>query len=1035
MMVLTLIVLGYSSFQQMNIDLFPKIDFPFVIVQTFYPGAGAEEIETEVSKRIEDAVNPIEGVKHIQTQSQEGYSLVMVEFVLEKDGKEAAQEVREKVAQIRGDLPDDIEEPIIARWDPESQPIISLTISADRPLRDITTFTKDNIKERLESIPGVGSVNLVGGHEREINVFLDIDKMESYQIPIDMVKSAIQLANMEIPGGRIDEANVEYTLRTMGKLTSVSQFDDIVIDNPEGHPVYLKDIATVVDGVEERRSLARVNGEESVTLEITRQSGANSVEVADMIKDAVNEIIDELPPGYEINIVRDDSVYIEESINEIIINIIYGGTLAIFVIFLFLADIRPTLISGIAIPTSIIATFTFMNALGFTINFMSLLGLSLAVGLLVDDAIVVIENIYRHFDQGESPFKAAFSATKEIGLAVMATTFSIVVVFLPVAFMGGIVGRFFYQFGMTVAFSIVVSLFVAFSLTPMLSSRFLKKEGTETTAPRFFLARWIWKLYRRILKIIAPWNRFFNRINDYYRVLLGWALNHRAIVLLFAFGTFIFSLWMAQFLGMEFMPPTDRNQLLVSVETAPGTNLEETSKRFEEIEAIIDKFEGVDLIFTTIGSGQRSVNEGFIYVKLIDADRRPYSALEMVDSVRAAITDVPGVKVSVSASESEGGGEKPVEISIRGTDRTVLTELAHQVQAIFDTTQGTIDIDNTMEEGKPELRLNIDRRKANDLALNVYGIASTIRGFVDGEVVTKYKEGDEEYDVRIRLRESDRESAEDVGRLLIASGKEINGVRNFMVPISHVANLEKTNAIGKYNRYDRMNEVRVNSNVATGAFAGTVVNTIFAEAQEIDRPPGYQIGVSGEGEIMAESNVHIFTALILAVIFIYLLLASQFESFFDPFSIMFSLPLSLIGAIAALIIFSDSLSIISQIGIILLMGLVTKNAILLVDFIKQNRYRGKSRKEAILIAGPIRLRPILMTTFATIFGVLPLALGIGPGAEMRAPMARAVIGGMASSTLLTLVVVPVVYTIIDDIVAWFLKRETIQPIAEEELNA
>jgi len=1034
MMVLALVVLGYSSFIQMNIDLFPEIDFPFVIVQTMYPGAGAEEVETEVSKRIEDAVNPIEGIKHIQTQSQEGYSLVVAEFVLEKDGKEAAQEVREKVAQIRGDLPEDIEEPIIARWDPESQPIISLTISADRPLKEITTFTKDHIKKRLESIPGTGSVNLYGGHEREIGVFLDIDKMESYEIPIGMVRGAIQLANMEVPGGRVDEAGVEYTVRTMGKLTSVSQFNDIVIDNPHGQPIYLKDIATVADSIEERRSLARVNGEEAVSLGITRQSGANTVVVADKIKEEVDELTKELPPGYKINIVRDDSTYIDESIHEIITNIIYGGTLAVLVIFLFLADIRPTIISGIAIPTSIIATFTFMRMLGFTINFMSLLGLSLAVGLLIDDAIVVIENIYRHFDKGKNPFKAAFDATKEIGLAVMATTFSIVVVFLPVAFMGGIVGRFFYQFGMTVAFSILVSLFVAFSLTPMLSSRFLKKEGEEAGAPKFILFRWIWKIYRRIQKIIAPWNTLFEKINGYYRVLLGWSLNHRAIVIVVAVLTFAVSIWMAKFLGMEFMPPTDRNQLLVNVETAPGTNLEETSQRFAEVEEVISQFDGVELIFTTIGTSQRPVNEGYIFVKLVDADLRPYSALEMVDSVRAAIAVVPGVKVSISASEGEGGAEKPVEISIRGDDRAILTDLAHQVQAIFDKTPGTIDIDNSMEEGKPELRLNIDRRKANDLALDIYGIASTIRGYVDGEVVTKYKEGDEEYDVRIRLKDDDRENADDVGRLLIASGKELNGIRNFLVPVSHVAQLEKTSAIGRYNRYDRMNEVRVNSNVATGAFAGTIVNQIFEEAQKIDMPPGYQLGISGEGEIMAESNVHIMVALFLAIIFIYLLLASQFESFFDPFSIMFSLPLSLVGAIAALVIFSDSLSIISQIGIILLMGLVTKNAILLVDFVKQNRYKGKSRKEAILIAGPVRLRPILMTTFATIFGVLPLALGIGPGAEMRAPMARAVIGGMTSSTLLTLVVVPVVYTIIDDIVAWFMKRETIQAKPEEEMK-
>ncbi len=1032
MMIMALIVLGYSSFNQMNIDLMPDIDFPFVIVQTIYPGAGAEAVETEVSKKIEDAVNPIEGVKHITTQSQEGYSLLLIEFVLEKDGKEAAQEVREKISAIRGDLPNDIEEPVISRYDPQSRPIMSLNVYGNRPLKDITTFAKDNIKKRLESIPGVGAVTLVGGYEREINIFLDIDKMESYQISIGKVKMALRAANLEIPGGRVDEDNVEYVVRTMGKLTSVSQFENIPIDNPRGQPIYLKDIAIVKDDIIEQRSLARVDGKESVTLDISRQSGSNTVEVARIIKEQVDKIKSELPPGLNIDIVVDDSIYIEDSIHEILTNIIFGGLLAIFVIFLFLADIRSTIISAVAIPTSIIATFTFMKLLGFTLNMMSLMSLSLAVGLLIDDAIVVIENIFRHLDEGESPMRAAYNGTKEIGLAVMATTFSIVVVFLPVAFMSGIVGRFFYQFGMTIAFAVVVSLFVAFSLTPMLSSRFLKKEGAGGEAPKFFVAKFIWKIYQAILNIISPWNKFFNLVNGWYRHLLGWAMGHRFLVLFIAAASFIFSLWLGQFLGQEFIPVSDQNQILVTVKTPPGTDLEKTSERFAEIEELIRQFDGIKLIFTTIGSGQNPVNEGNIFVKLVDAQLRPLSAQAMIDSVRKVISVVPGIEYAVSAEEGHSGGGKSVEISIRGSDRNIINDLAHQVQRIFEKTPGTVDIGNSMEEGKPELRLNIDRGKANDLALNVYGIASTIRSYVDGEVVTRYKEGDEEYDVRIRLKETDRKSGEDVGRLLIASNKEIDGIRTFLVPVSHVAQLEKTNAIGKYNRYDRLSDVRVSSNVELGAFTGTVVNQIYAEAQGIDIPPGYEVKMSGEGEIMAESFSNIFTALALAVIFIYLLLASQFESFFDPFSIMFSLPMSLVGAVIGLLIFKDSMSIMSMIGIIMLMGLVTKNAILLVDFIKQNRYKGKTRLEAILIAGPVRLRPILMTTFAMVFGMLPLALGIGPGAEMRAPMARAVIGGLTSSTLLTLVVVPIVYTVIDDIVAWFMGHETIRPISEEE---
>lgn len=1035
MMILALVVLGYTSFYQMNIDLMPEVDFPFVIVSTVYPGAGAEAVETEVTKKIEDAVNPIEGIRHIGSYSQEGYSFVFAEFVLEKDSKDAAQEVREKVSAIRADLPVDIETPVVARYDPASYPIISLTISGRRPLREITTFTKDEIQKRLESIPGVGAVTLVGGYEREINVFLDVEKMESYEISIDKVKMALMAANMEIPGGRINEEHVEYLVRTMGKLTSVSQFNNLVMDNPHGQPVYLRDIATVIDGTEEQRSLARLNGEEAVTLDISRQSGANTVEIAQAVRAEVARLQQEIPPDIRINTVVDDSTFIEDSIHEILTNIIFGGLLAVLVVFLFLADIRSTIISAVAIPTSIIAAFTFMKMLGFTLNTMSLMGLSLAVGLLIDDAIVVIENIFRHLDEGEPPMKAAFNATKEIGLAVMATTFSIVVVFLPVAFMSGIVGRFFYQFGMTVAFAVLVSLFVAFSLTPMLSSRFLRKKGADIKPPEFFLSRITWKLYRFVLRIISPWNKLFVKVNRGYRVILGWSLNHRMLVLILALSTFIFSLYLGGFLGAEFFPQTDESEIYIDIESPPGTDLHITSERIAQAEDLIAEFDEVVLIFTTIGAGQEPVNSGRIFVKLVDKSERDISAQQMVDSVRNVISAVPGIRYAVGTGGGHGGSEKPVEISIKGDDIDILTELTHRVQSLFEQTPGTIDIDNTLEEGKPELRITVDRDKANDLALDIFGIASSIRGFIDGEVVTRFKEGDEEYDVRVRLKETERSTASDVGRLLIESDKDVDDKRTFLVPLSHVARIEKTSAVGKYNRYDRLREVKVGSNVTSDAYAGTVVNEILAKAKTFDIPPGYHIDVTGTGEIMEESFGHIFTALFLAIVFIYLLLASQFESFFDPFSIMFSLPLSLIGAVVALLIFGNSMSIVSLIGVILLMGLVTKNAILLVDFIKQNRHRGKGRTEAILIAGPIRLRPILMTTFAMIFGMLPLALGIGPGAEIRAPMARVVIGGLISSTVLTLIVVPIVYTIIDDIVAFFLGRETIRPPADELSDA
>jgi len=1034
MMIIALVVLGYASFNEMSVDLMPEVNFPFVTVLTVYPGAGAEAVETEVTKKIEDAINPISGVKHITSSSQEGYSFVFAEFVLQKDPLSAAQEVREKVSAIRGDLPKDIEAPVVARYDPESSPIMSLTVTGQRPFKEITTLAKDEIQKRLESIPGVGAVGLVGGFEREVNVLIDIDKMESYEISIDQVKMALAAANLEIPGGRVNEDHTEYLLRTMGKLIKVSDFNNIVITNPHGQPVYLRDIAIVTDGVAEMRSLARVNGKDAITLDISKQSGANTVSVATAVKDEVRRLQKDLPPDIKINVVVDNSTYIEDSIHDVLVNIYYGGFLAILVIFLFLADIRSTIISAVAIPSSIIATFTLMNALGFTLNMLSLMGLSLAVGLLIDDAIVVIENIFRHLDEGESACLAAYNATKEIGLAVMATTFSIVVVFVPVAFMRGIVGKFFYQFGMTIAFAVIVSLFVAFTLTPMLSSKFLRKEGAEAKPPRFAFFRVIWRIYRLILKIIAPWNRFFGYINGVYRSTLGWALKHRLIIVTASVVSFVVALFLGGLAGSEFIPQTDEGKLVVGIETPPGTDLATTSMRMSQVEELISKFQGVDLIFTTIGSGQRGVNEGTIFVKLVDKNLRPLSAKAMVDSVRKVISKAPGIKLAVATEEDHGGSSRQVEISIRGNDLAILTDLSHKVEGIFKKTPGVVDLNNNLEEGKPELKIAINRDLANDLGFNVFQVASTIRSLVDGEVATRYKEGDKEYDVRVRLKESDRATADDIGRLLIASNKEIVGKRTFLVPLSHIAQIEKSSSIGKYNRYDRLREIRVGSNVTSNVFSGTAINDIMKVAKDIDIPPGYYIGKTGFGEMQEESFGYIFLALGLAVIFVYLLLASQFESFFDPFSIMFSLPMSLVGAIVALLVFGNSISIMSLIGIIMLMGLVTKNAILLIDFIKQNRYRGVPRMEAILIAGPIRLRPILMTTFAMVFGMLPLALGLGPGAEMRAPMARAVIGGLISSTLLTLVVVPVVYTLIDDVIAFFLKRETIQPQKESLEN-
>lgn len=1034
MMIGALLVIGLFSYYELSVQLFPDVDFPFVVVQTVYKGGSAETVETEVTKKIEEAVNAVSDIKHITSTSKEGYSLIVIQFKLNKDVNIAAQEVREKVAGIRANLPDEIDEPIVSQFNPTSKPVISLVISGKRPLKSITQIAKDKIKPRLEIISGVGSVDIVGGFEREILIALNPNKMESYGIPVDDVRKSVAAANMEIPGGRVEESSEEYILRTMGRLNRVEQFNNIIVKNKKGTPIYLNNIARVVDTIVEQRSLARYNGNTSIAMNIINQSGANVVNMARDAKVVINKLKKELPPDINIQIVQDNSIFIEDSIHEILFNIEFGTFLAVLVIFLFLIDIKPTIITGLSIPISIIATFSLMKLLGFTINMMTLMGLSLAVGILIDDAIVVIENIYRHLDEGKTPMQAAFDGTDEIGLAVMATTFSVMVVFLPIAFMSGIVGRFFYQFGMTIAFAVLISLFVAFTLTPMLSSRMLKTSimSYEELLRRYKKSTGLKKIWLAIRKGFSQWNVFFDKLRPSYKRLLASSLRHRWVVILIAAASFVMAIYFATLLGTEFITKTDRNKLAVNIKTPPGTTLQETSKRFAEVEKIVTKLPEVTGSFVTIGSGINSVTEGSILFLLKDASQRKLSALQLIDSVRTLIRVVPGIKYAVSTGENEGGGTKSIELSVRGDNREEIINLVHQVQKIADTIPGAIDIDNTLEEGKPELQIKVNRKKADDLGLSLASIPMTVRTLVEGEVVSKYKEGDKDYDVRIRLDKKFRSSPKNVGKILIESHKEIPGKKTFLVPLNRVAEIDKKTSIGEYQRYDRQDEGRVNANVSSGAFAGTVTNMLMKEVSKIPLPPGYIVQPVGTQEIMQESFANIYKALALSVIFIYLLLASLYESFFDPFSIMLSLPLSLVGAILGLLIFGSAISMMALIGIIMLMGLVTKNAILLIDFVKQQRQNGVPRFEAILAAGPIRLRPILMTTFAMVFGMLPLALAIGPGAEMRAPMARAVIGGVISSTLLTLVVVPVVYTLIDDFVGFFRRNKKKTVIVSED---
>ena len=1003
MMILALVVLGLFSYTKLNIDQFPDVDFPFVTVTTVLRGAGPEQIEKDVTKRIEDAVNPVAGINHIQSISQEGLSIIIIEFKLEVDGKVAAQDVREKVAAARADLPTDIEDPVITRFDPASLPILQLTVSGERSEKEITTYTKDIIKKRLENVPGVGSVDLVGGAEREIEVEVNAAGLRAYNLSIQDLVQSIAAANLEVPAGNLITGPRQVLLRTMGKLAAVSDFNDVIVATPGGRVVHLSELARVSDGVKERTSLARLNGKQAVGLNIMKQSGSNTVRVADAINAQLERLRRDLPPDMRITVASDNSTFIRDSVHDVISNIFWGGLLAVIVVFFFLANVRPTIISAMALPVSIIASFIIMYALKFTLNVMSLLALSLAVGLLIDDAIVVIENIYRHMHEGATPREAARAATDEIGLAVMATTFTIVAVFVPVAFMTGIVGRFFYQFGITVAAAVLVSLFVAFTLTPMLSSRWLKREDEELTNAGNPLRR---ALYH--------FNHFFATLSARYRNAIRWSLAHRRTVVAVSLGLFIGSFFLMPFLGSAFFPTSDESVFSVFIKAAPGSSLEQTGDIAAQIEAVAKRRPEVTSTLTTIGAGNDPVTSGSVLVTLVKKNKRAKGIERIMEEMRADLKDVPGAELSILITHGVEGGEKPVIMSVRGEDLGEIKNIADRVETIVRTTPGAVDVASSFEASKPELRIQIDRERASDLGLNVGLIATSIRAMVDGVVATQYAEGDDQYDVRVRLAKGDRTSLESIRNLAVKSTKDTDNLQKYIVPVGSIAAIVPGAGPSTVDRYDRQREIRIEANLA-GRTLGEVLRDIQKRTNQIAVPPGYSVRVSGTGEIQSESFANIFLSLALAVIFVYIVLAAQFESFRYPFSIMLALPMSLIGAVLALLAFRSSLSVISLIGIIMLMGLVTKNGILLVDYTNVLRGRGLARTDALIQAGATRLRPILMTTSAMVFGMVPVAFALSEGSEFRSPMGQAVIGGLITSTLLTLFVVPVVYSLLDDI--------------------
>ncbi len=1009
-MMLALVTLGTFSYRRLAVDMYPDVEIPVVSIITPYEGASPETVEREVTKRIEEAVNPISGVKHVISVSRESVSNVVVEFHLEVRVNDAAQEVRAKINAIRGELPQGIEEPVIQKLDFSAMPIISLAVRSERlSARELSALVEKRVKRRLESISGVGKVDLVGLSKREVNVDIDPARLDSLGMGVDQVIAGLRSENVNTPLGRLKLDRLEYPIRVAGKPELVAQFRQMVIGQSGERPVRLEEVAEVRDGIEEMRSLALVDGVQAVGLDILKQSGANTVGVVDAVKKALSRLQAELPPEVRLEMVRDGSIMIRDSVEDVQKTMIEGGLLTLLIVFLFLVSWRSTIITGLTLPISVISAFIVMNFAGMTLNVMTLMALSLAIGLLIDDAIVVRENIVRHMEAGKEHFAAAREGTSEIGLAVLATTLSIVAVFLPVAYMKGIVGRFFFQFGITVTFAVLVSLFVSFTLDPMLSSRWYDPDIERGEKRRNLLYR-----------LLDRFNGAFEALAERYRGVIGWGLDHRKTV--FAVATAAFLAGMALFFSLPsvFFQDFDRSEFQINFTAAPDASIEETRRRVDQVIATLKELPELHHTYATIGAGDTgTVRDAAVYVKLSEKAQRARSQEEIQREVRRRLGAIPGIQSAI-VEVGRLHGQKQLEVDIRGDEVGVLKAYAAELKKGMQMIAGIVDLEVTLEHDIPEYRIQVDRERAAGSGVMTDTIARAVGALVGGQAVSTYEDEDgDAVDVRVRLPEHLRRDLSQVGRLNLAvprTGKPVA-----LVPLGDLISSGLSATPAEINRRDLTREVVVSANL-DGIDMGTVMREIKRLGEGLKMAPGYRLSFSGEAEDMVEAFGYMAEALLLAVIFVYLILAAQFESFMEPLAIMLSLPLSIVGMAVMLRLTGDSISIMSLIGLIMLMGLVTKNAILLVDYTKILRSGGMPRREALITAGRTRFRPIMMTTLAMIFGMVPLALGIGAGAEMRAPMARAVIGGLITSTMLTLLVVPVFYTVLDDLVVWLQSR-------------
>lgn len=995
MLILCLLVMGLASYRSLGVDYFPKIDFPTVTITTTLRGAAPEEVESQVTKRVEEAVNTISGIDDLRSTSAEGISQVFIQFVLEKNGEVAAQEVRDKVSSILGQLPKDTDPPVVLKLATDATPVINVVVSSPRDLRETTKLVDDRIKKNIESLYGVGTVRFVGDRTRQIQVWLDGGRLYSYNLNIDQVRNSLALQNVEIPGGRIDQGSREVSLRTLGRVERPEDFNRVIVANVDGKPIRIADVGRVVDGVEEPRSLARLDDAPAVVLEIQKQEGTNTLEVIRAVKERIAELTTTLPPDLKITYTRDQSGFISDAFKAVQEHLILGGILAAVVVFLFIRNWRSTLITAVAIPTSIISTYTLMNWMGFTLNQITMLALVLMVGIVIDDAIVVLENIFRFMEEKNvSAVQAAIQGTGDIGLAVLATTLSLAIIFIPIALMGGIVGRFMSSFGYTAAFAIMVSLLVSFTLTPMLCSRFLKPSQQAKGATK---ESWLFLMFD------VPYKR-----------MLRWSMNHRWVIVAACVVVLVSTVPLFMIIGKDFLPNDDQSEFEVTVRLPPGSSLEGSDAVMKGLEAEVKKVPGIRNMLTTLGADvRRQVDRGSILVELVPPEQRRQSQTELMLMARDRLKGFHDLVIAVQLPSlfAGSGPQQDLQFFLQGPDLNQLNAYAQKLKQRLAQVPGVTDLDSSYEPGKPEVRVKINRDKASDLNVSVASVATAMRTLVGGDTqATTYREGDDRYDVQLRVEKEFRDSPLALSRLFVPSATLGN------VAVGNVATLQESTGPTEIERYNRQRQIMISANLVKGQALSNVIPIVDEEVKNMNMPPQYRSGLIGRSKEFGRAGMLFVFAFMLSFIFMYMILAAQFESFIDPITILISLPLSVPFALISLLAARENYSIIyTSLGILVLFGIVKKNSILQVDHIKSLRAAGVPRLEAIFSGCEDRLRPILMTTAALVAGMIPLALGGGAGAGSRRTVAIVVIGGQTMCLLLTLLVTPVAYSLFDDL--------------------